>query len=102
MRRAWSPGKRELTSGVERYPDWRSGIMSRTALTFVMLVVVGGCGGGDAATPMGPVASADIVGQFAAALPDASPRSGPLHVTKECSQYTRLAGSFCTITSSNL
>jgi len=23
-------------------------------------------------------------------------------VTKECSQYTRLAGSFCTITSSNL
>jgi len=30
------------------------------------------------------------------------PRSGALHVTKECSQYTRLAGSFCTITSSNL
>jgi hypothetical protein len=31
-----------------------------------------------------------------------SPRSGALHVTKECSEYTRLAGSFCTITSSNL
>lgn len=30
------------------------------------------------------------------------PRSGTLHVTKECSQYTGLAGSFCTITSSNL
>jgi hypothetical protein len=30
------------------------------------------------------------------------PRSGALHVTKECSQYTRLAGGFCTITSSNL
>ena len=29
-------------------------------------------------------------------------RSGALHVTKECSQYTRLAGGFCTITSSNL
>lgn len=29
-------------------------------------------------------------------------RSGVLHVTKECSQYTRLAGGFCTITSSNL
>jgi hypothetical protein len=31
-----------------------------------------------------------------------SPRSGALHVTKECSAYTGLAGSFCTITSSNL
>jgi hypothetical protein len=31
-----------------------------------------------------------------------SPRSGDLHITKECSQYTGLAGSFCTITSSNL
>jgi hypothetical protein len=31
-----------------------------------------------------------------------SPRSGPLHVTKECSAYTHLAGGYCTITSSNL
>jgi hypothetical protein len=31
-----------------------------------------------------------------------SPRSGALHVTKECSQYTGAADSFCTITSSNL
>ena len=31
-----------------------------------------------------------------------SPRSGALHVTKECSAYTGLAGFFCTITSSNL
>ena len=31
-----------------------------------------------------------------------SPRSGELRVTKECSQYTGAAGSFCTITSSNL
>jgi hypothetical protein len=33
---------------------------------------------------------------------ESSGRSGELHVTKECSQYTGLAGSFCTITSSNL
>jgi hypothetical protein len=32
----------------------------------------------------------------------ASPRSGDLHVTKECSQYAGAAGGFCTITSSNL
>ena len=31
-----------------------------------------------------------------------SPRSGDLHVTKECSAYSGLAGSYCTITSSNL
>ena len=31
-----------------------------------------------------------------------STRSGHLHVTKECSQYTGLADSFCTITSWNL
>ena len=30
------------------------------------------------------------------------PRSGELHVTKECSEYKGLAGDFCTITSSNL
>jgi hypothetical protein len=29
-------------------------------------------------------------------------RNGQLHVTKECSQYTAMAGSFCTITSSNI
>jgi hypothetical protein len=29
-------------------------------------------------------------------------RGGTLHVTKECSQYTGEAGSFCTIASSNL
>jgi hypothetical protein len=32
----------------------------------------------------------------------ATPRSGALHVTKECSQYQGNAGDFCTITSSNI
>ena len=31
-----------------------------------------------------------------------SPRSGALHVTKECSEYNGTVGSFCTITSSNI
>ena len=31
-----------------------------------------------------------------------SDRDGELHVTKECSQYAGLAGSFCTITSANI
>jgi len=32
----------------------------------------------------------------------ASPRAGALHMTKECSEYTGGAGSFCTFTSSNI
>ena len=32
----------------------------------------------------------------------ASPRSGDVHITKECSAYTGAAGDYCTITSSNL
>ena len=50
----------------------------------------------------GPAATAPgNEGTVAASLP-ASPRSGDLHVTKECSEYTGLAGDFCTITSSNV
>jgi hypothetical protein len=37
-----------------------------------------------------------------APLASATPRSGALHVTKECSHYDGTAGSFCTITSSNI
>jgi hypothetical protein len=29
-------------------------------------------------------------------------RSGPLHITKNCSNFTGLAGTYCTVTSSNL
>ena len=37
-----------------------------------------------------------------AASASATPRSGILHMTKECSQYTGAAGAFCTVTSSNI
>ena len=37
-----------------------------------------------------------------AATGASSPRRGALHLTKECSEYTGLADSFCTITSSNV
>jgi len=49
--------------------------------------------------PTGPSATAGVSDLAALA---ASPRSGDLHVTKECSGYTGEAGSFCTITSSNV
>jgi hypothetical protein len=46
-----------------------------------------------------------MVGAFATAASAGNTRtarSGELHVTKECSEYTGAAGSFCTITRSNL
>jgi hypothetical protein len=43
-----------------------------------------------------------VVAGIVATAGSATPRSGTLHVTKECSHYTGTAGSFCTITSSNI
>ena len=48
------------------------------------------------------VVTGAVAGASSAAKTGSSPRSGELRVTKECSQYTGAAGSFCTITSSNL
>ncbi len=73
-----------------------------------------GCADGRG-VPTSPSASA-AVSSLAAAAPggegtarpavaaslSAAPRTGDLHVTKECSGYTGGAGSFCTITSSNV
>jgi hypothetical protein len=51
----------------------------------------------------GPAATAaDSASIGAAALSASSPRSGDVHVTKECSGFDGLPGSFCTITSSNI
>ena len=49
----------------------------------------------------GLLLAAVVAGAFAVAG-SASPRSGDLHVTKECSQYFGHAGEFCTIRSSSL
>ena len=50
---------------------------------------------------LGLLLAAVLAGAFAVAG-SASPRSGALHVTKNCSHYTGAAGSSCTITSSNI
>jgi hypothetical protein len=77
--------------------------MSRIGFPLMALVLTTGCTGREATSPI----ARNIHPAVATASRDEesgseSPRSGALHVTKECSQYTRLAGSFCTITSSNL
>jgi hypothetical protein len=50
---------------------------------------------------LGLLLAALVTGAFAAAGA-ASPRSGDLHVTKECSEYFGHAGEHCTITGSSL
>jgi hypothetical protein len=58
-----------------------------------------GCadGGGVPTSPSASAAARSVLPSSSA-----SPRSGDLRVTKECSGYTGGAGSFCTITTSNL
>ena len=51
----------------------------------------------DGSLPVSPGA-----GPGASSLAASFPRSGDLHVTKECSTYTGHAGDVCTITSSNV
>lgn len=58
-------------------------------------VAVVGCGG--SGLPTSPSATTGLSGQAVS-----FPRSGELHVVKECSQYAGQAGQFCTITSSNI
>lgn len=48
------------------------------------------------------VAAVAFAGASSAGNSGSSPRSGELHVTKECSDYHGQAGQFCTITSSNI
>jgi hypothetical protein len=80
----------------------------RLAFPVLALLMAGGCSGRDATGPATkdtrPSTSAVSSSRNAGDGNDGedSRRSGALHVTKECSEYTGLAGSFCTITSSNL
>jgi len=74
----------------------------RIALPLLALVVAGGCGGSDATDAMSPDAHPAIRQAAGPSLSESFPRSGALHVTKNCGEYTRLAGGFCTITSSNI
>ena len=65
-------------------------------------LVAVGCADGRG-LPTSPSATAALSGSAAVAPSlSASPRSGDLRVTKECSGYTGGAGSFCAITSSNV
>ena len=66
--------------------------MSAEKVTRIVVAVIL-VAGGAALTPALSIGVASV---------SAAAKKGDLHVTKECSQYSGAAGSFCTITSSNL
>jgi len=74
----------------------------RIAFPMLALLAASGCSGTDATRAMNPDVHGAVRQAGGAALSESFPRSGALHVTKNCLEYTRLAGGFCTITSSNL
>lgn len=74
----------------------------RFAFPVLALLVAGGCSGRDATGPVAGATVSSIRHSDADNDETNSPRSGALHATKDCSEYTGLAGSFCTLTSSNL
>jgi hypothetical protein len=74
----------------------------RMALPLMGLLVASGCSGRDATDPMSPDAHPAIRQAVGPSLSESFPRSGVLHVTKQCLEYTGLPGGFCTITASDL
>ena len=56
----------------------------------------------DLRPPLVPVVLALALSTGAASVSATSQQNRPLHVTKECTEYSGAAGGFCTITSSNL
>ena len=74
------------------------------ATAIIAAVVITACSDSTAPKQVVPsLAAAEVAAmEVTPSLSESFPRSGDLHITKECSQYTRLAGGFCTITSSNI
>ena len=81
--------------------------MFRMTLPVMGLLAAAACSGRDATAPARLADGARANAGSTSAVNESSgesdsPRSGPLSITKECSQYTRLANSFCTLVTSNL
>jgi hypothetical protein len=90
-----------VLAGGDSQLEWRQYMMYRMALPLMALVVAGGCSGSDATEPV----SADGVSsanKAVSGLASSSPRSGSIHVEKECSAYAGGVGDICTITKSNV
>jgi hypothetical protein len=77
-------------------------LIARTIV--VLAVVLTACDSQQSSSPTGPTISGRTSVNDESGSPSAAsfPRSGAVHLTKDCTLYTGLAGSFCTITASNV
>ncbi|PYO45944.1 MAG: hypothetical protein DMD72_13850 [Gemmatimonadetes bacterium] len=74
-------------------PNSNGGRMTyRIAFPMLALLAASGCSGTDATRAMSPDVHGAVRLADGAALSESFPRSGALHVTKNCLEYTRLAG----------
>lgn len=73
----------------------------RIAFPLLAIAALAGCNASDVTGGSEADARRSIRGGVAEES-ESFPRSGELHVTKECTEYRGLAGGFCTITSSNI
>jgi hypothetical protein len=81
--------------------------MFRMTLPVIGLLAAAACSGRDATAPLrvvdlGLASSRSTSSVNEVSGESDSQRSGTLSIAKECSHYTGLAGSYCTLTSSNL
>lgn len=75
----------------------------RIAFPMLALLVAGGCSAKDATAPMSQTKNLSVIAaRDASDDGDGSPRSGTFTAHKNCSQYSGLAGGFCTLTESSL
>ena len=76
----------------------------RTAFPLLALLAAGACNTTDATAPMSQTRNLSVSAANRDANDDGedSPRAGTFHALKNCSQYSGLAGGFCTLTGSTL
>ena len=76
----------------------------RIAFPLLALLAAGACNTKDATAPMSQTKNLSVIAAGRDANDDGedSPRAGTFHAHKNCSQYSGLAGGFCTLTESTL
>lgn len=72
----------------------------KTMIIPTVLLIAAGCEHGPSALTKPEVASSES--SAAASMTAAAPRTGAVHMTKNCASYSGTAGGYCTITSSSL
>src|SRR5256885_14339922 len=74
----------------------------QVAFPLLAIALASGCSGRDTTDPTSALTAPGSASSSRESDEARGSHRGTLHLEKECSQYTGMAGSFCTITASNL